>query len=125
MTLVLLLSAIGALLLPALACSLGRRLPPAEWARLCVVLLAVGAAAVEVALMVIGLTSVLDLAGVGRHVTRAELQPGDLIFRYRPISHVAMYVGNGMQVAATHTGSTVKLQSAFQGEIVGYSRPTG
>lgn len=36
-----------------------------------------------------------------------------------------MYVGNGMQVAATHTGSTVKLLSAFQGEIVGYSRPTG
>ncbi len=62
---------------------------------------------------------------VGRHVTRSELQPGDLIFRYSPISHVAMYVGNGMQVAATHTGSTVKLQSAFQGEIVGYSRPTG
>jgi peptidoglycan DL-endopeptidase CwlO len=62
---------------------------------------------------------------VGRHVTRAELQPGDLIFRYSPISHVAMYVGNGMQVAATHTGSTVKLQSAFQDEIVGYSRPTG
>ena len=62
---------------------------------------------------------------VGRHVTRAELQPGDLIFRYSPISHVAMYVGNGMQVAATHTGSTVKVQSAFQGEIVGYSRPTG
>ena len=64
MTLVLLVSAIGALLLPTLARSLGRRLPPAEWARLCVVLLAVGAAAVEVALLVIGLTSVLDLAGV-------------------------------------------------------------
>jgi peptidoglycan DL-endopeptidase CwlO len=62
---------------------------------------------------------------VGRHVTRAELQHGDLIFRYSPISHVALYVGNGMQMAATHTGSTVKLQSAFQGEIVGYSRPTG
>ena len=57
MTLVLLLSAIGALLLPALARSLGRRLPPAEWARLCVVLLAVGAAAVEVALLVIGRAS--------------------------------------------------------------------
>jgi cell wall-associated NlpC family hydrolase len=63
--------------------------------------------------------------GVGRHVTRAELQPGDLIFRYSPISHVAMYVGNGMQIAATHTGSTVKFQSAFQGPIVGYSRPNG
>jgi hypothetical protein len=64
MTLILLLSAVGALLLPVIARPLGRRLPPAEWARLCVVLLAVGAAAVEVALLVIGLTSVLDLAGV-------------------------------------------------------------
>jgi hypothetical protein len=36
-----------------------------------------------------------------------------------------MYLGNGTEVAATHTGSTVKLQTAFQGEIVGYSRPTG
>jgi cell wall-associated NlpC family hydrolase len=63
--------------------------------------------------------------GVGRRVTKAELQPGDLIFRYSPISHVAMYVGGGMQVAATHTGSTVKLQPAFQGPIVGYSRPNG
>jgi cell wall-associated NlpC family hydrolase len=63
--------------------------------------------------------------GVGRQVTRSELQPGDLIFRYSPISHVSLYVGNGQQISATHTGSTVKLQSAFQGEIVGYSRPTG
>jgi len=63
--------------------------------------------------------------GIGRHVTRSELQPGDLIFRYSPISHVAMYVGGGLQIAATHTGSTVKLQDAFQGPIVGYSRPNG
>jgi len=63
--------------------------------------------------------------GIGRQVTRSELQPGDLIFRYSPISHVSLYVGNGQQISATHTGSTVKLQSAFQGEIVGYSRPTG
>jgi peptidoglycan DL-endopeptidase CwlO len=62
---------------------------------------------------------------IGRRVSRAELQPGDLIYRYSPISHVALYVGNGMQVAATHTGSTVKLQDAFQGPIVAYSRPTG
>jgi cell wall-associated NlpC family hydrolase len=63
--------------------------------------------------------------GIGRQVTRGELQPGDLIFRYSPISHVSLYVGNGQQISATHTGSTVKLQPAFQGEIVGYSRPTG
>ncbi len=63
--------------------------------------------------------------GIGRHVSRSELQPGDLIFRYSPISHVAIYVGNGLQIAATHTGSTVKVQSAFYGPIVGYSRPNG
>ena len=63
--------------------------------------------------------------GIGRQVTRTELQPGDLIFRYSPISHVSLYVGNGQQISATHTGSTVKLQSAFQGQIVGFSRPTG
>jgi peptidoglycan DL-endopeptidase CwlO len=63
--------------------------------------------------------------GIGRHVSRSELRPGDLIFRYSPISHVAMYVGNGLQIAATHTGSTVKVQSAFSGPIVGYSRPNG
>jgi peptidoglycan DL-endopeptidase CwlO len=62
---------------------------------------------------------------IGRRVSRSELQPGDLIYRYSPISHVAMYVGNGMQIAATHTGSTVKVQDAFQGPIVAYSRPTG
>jgi cell wall-associated NlpC family hydrolase len=63
--------------------------------------------------------------GIGRHVSRSELQPGDLIFRYSPITHVAMYIGNGLQIAATHTGSTVKVQSAFSGPIVGYSRPNG
>jgi peptidoglycan DL-endopeptidase CwlO len=63
--------------------------------------------------------------GIGRQVTRSELQPGDLIFRYSPISRMSLYVGNGQQISATHTGSTVKLQSAWQGEIVGFSRPTG
>jgi cell wall-associated NlpC family hydrolase len=63
--------------------------------------------------------------GIGRQVTKGELRPGDLIFRYSPISHVSLYIGNGQQISATHTGSTVKLQSAWQGEIVGFSRPTG
>ena len=64
-------------------------------------------------------------SGIGRRVSQSELLPGDLIFRYSPISHVAIYVGGGFQIAATHTGSTVKLQPAFQGPIVAYSRPNG
>ncbi|HZD02117.1 MAG TPA: NlpC/P60 family protein [Actinomycetes bacterium] len=62
---------------------------------------------------------------IGRHVSQSELQPGDLIFRYSPISHVAIYIGNGLQIAATHTGSSVKVQSAFTSSVVGFSRPNG
>jgi cell wall-associated NlpC family hydrolase len=38
--------------------------------------------------------------GYGTHVTFAELQPGDLIFLYSPISHVELYVGDGLAVSA-------------------------
>ncbi len=41
-------------------------------------------------------------SGVGRPVSRADLQPGDLIFWYSPIHHVAIYVGNGQMVHATN-----------------------
>jgi cell wall-associated NlpC family hydrolase len=62
--------------------------------------------------------------GVGRHVSAGELQPGDLIFYYSPISHVSVYIGNGQRVSATHTGDYVRVQS-LGSSIVGYSRPTG
>ncbi len=59
-----------------------------------------------------------------RRISAGELQPGDLIFYYSPISHVAIYVGGGMQVAATHTGDYVRLQALHTG-ITGYGRPGG
>ena len=62
--------------------------------------------------------------GVGRHVSAGELQPGDLIFYYSPISHVSVYIGNGQRVSATHTGDYVRVQS-LGSSIVGYSRPNG
>jgi cell wall-associated NlpC family hydrolase len=62
--------------------------------------------------------------GVGRHVSAGELQPGDLVFYYSPISHVSIYIGNGQRVSATHTGDYVRVQS-LGSSIVGYSRPTG
>jgi peptidoglycan DL-endopeptidase CwlO len=61
---------------------------------------------------------------VGRRVSSSELQPGDLVFYYSPISHVSMYIGNGQRVSATHTGDYVRVQSLGSG-IVGYSRPSG
>jgi cell wall-associated NlpC family hydrolase len=62
--------------------------------------------------------------GVGRHISASELQPGDLIFYYSPISHVSIYIGNGQRVSATHTGDYVRVQS-LGSSIVGYTRPNG
>jgi cell wall-associated NlpC family hydrolase len=62
--------------------------------------------------------------GVGRHISAGELQPGDLIFYYSPISHVSMYIGNGQRVSATHSGDYVRVQS-LGSSIVGYTRVTG
>jgi len=45
------------------------------------------------------------------HVPLSDLQPGDLVFKGPGgRDHVALYIGGGMQIAATHTGSFVKLQ---------------
>lgn len=43
-------------------------------------------------------------AAVTPDVSRDQLQPGDLLFFYTPISHVALYTGNGMMVDASHPG---------------------
>jgi lipoprotein Spr len=31
----------------------------------------------------------------GRYVSRGQLKPGDLVFFYSPVHHVAIYIGNG------------------------------
>ncbi|MDR7303093.1 cell wall-associated NlpC family hydrolase [Haloactinomyces albus] len=46
-------------------------------------------------------------AQTGKPVSASQLQPGDLIFYYSPVSHVGMYVGNGKAVHAPTAGSTV------------------
>ncbi|GAA0537746.1 hydrolase Nlp/P60 [Saccharopolyspora subtropica] len=45
----------------------------------------------------------------GRAVSASQLKPGDLIFYYSPVSHVAMYIGNGKAVHAPTTGDVVKV----------------
>ncbi len=74
-------------------------------------------------------------AGVGLpHQSRAQFastprvpidqaQPGDLLFFYSPISHVSIYLGNGMQVHAPSTGKTVSTASVNWGKVVGVGRP--
>ena len=36
----------------------------------------------------------------GQHVSYSQLQPGDLVFLYSPISHVEIYIGNDIAVSA-------------------------
>ena len=57
------------------------------------------------------------------HVAQADIQPGDLIFYYSPISHVSMYVGGGQYVDAPNTGQTVRTGSVNWGSVVGIARP--
>jgi cell wall-associated NlpC family hydrolase len=64
-------------------------------------------------------------ANVGVPVSRAELQPGDLVFFYSPISHVGMYIGNGQMVHASVTGKPVAVTSVDKGGYVGARRVTG
>jgi hypothetical protein len=42
---------------------------------------------------------------------KADLQPGDLVFFYRPISHVAIYIGDGKVVHASNRRDPVKISN--------------
>jgi cell wall-associated NlpC family hydrolase len=46
---------------------------------------------------------------MGVAVSRSQLQPGDLVFYYSPVSHVGMYIGNGLIVNAPTAGDVVKV----------------
>ena len=58
-----------------------------------------------------------------RHVTRAQLQPGDSVHYYSGNSHMAMYVGGGWIVEAPQPGSTVTMSKIDNYPIYGYARP--
>jgi cell wall-associated NlpC family hydrolase len=51
---------------------------------------------------------------MGTQVSRSELQAGDLVFFYTPISHVGLYIGDGMMVHARTYGSPVAVTSVDQ-----------
>ena len=48
---------------------------------------------------------------VGTPVTLADLRPGDLVFFYRPVSHVAIYIADGKVVHASNRRSPVKISN--------------
>ncbi|CAB4704940.1 unannotated protein [freshwater metagenome] len=59
----------------------------------------------------------------GPHIAASDLAPGDLVFYYSPISHVGMYIGNGMIVHAANPGSGVLVSSLYSMPYVGAVRP--
>lgn len=61
--------------------------------------------------------------GVGRQVSRSQLQPGDLVFFGSPIHHVGLYVGGGQMIHAPTSGDVVKYASIDVMNYVGASRP--
>ena len=60
---------------------------------------------------------------VTQHVSSSSMQPGDLLFYYSPIHHVAMYIGGGRMVEAPYTGSSVRVTSLRTSDLVGVGRP--
>jgi cell wall-associated NlpC family hydrolase len=63
-----------------------------------------------------------DQWNAGMHVSRADLEPGDLVFFFADISHVGLYLGNGLMVDAPSTGQVVQVQPVFWDSYVGAVR---
>ncbi|WP_405880237.1 NlpC/P60 family protein [Streptomyces sp. NBC_01136] len=56
-----------------------------------------------------------DQVNVGTTVALADIKPGDLVFFYDDISHVGLYIGNGMMIHAPKPGAYVREESIFYG----------
>jgi peptidoglycan DL-endopeptidase CwlO len=62
---------------------------------------------------------------MGIHVSRSQLQPGDLVFFYADIGHVGLYIGNGLMVDAPTFGQVVQVQPVMWNVYVGAVRIVG
>ncbi|OIK04943.1 C40 family peptidase [Streptomyces monashensis] len=56
-----------------------------------------------------------DQVNAGTTVSLADARPGDLIFFYDDISHVGLYIGNGMMIHAPKPGAYVREESVYYG----------
>lgn len=59
----------------------------------------------------------------GAPVSEGDLQPGDLVFYYSPVSHVGMYIGNGQIVHAANPSTGVQVTSLHSMPYSGAVRP--
>ncbi|WP_328584758.1 C40 family peptidase [Streptomyces sp. NBC_00370] len=60
---------------------------------------------------------------VGRKVSRADLQPGDIIYWYNSSQHNGLYVGNGKAIHAPRTGKNIEITSLDSMPFYAASRP--
>ena len=49
----------------------------------------------------------------GMHVARSDLEPGDLVFFFSDISHVGIYIGDGMMIDAPDFGVPVHVEAGL------------
>jgi peptidoglycan DL-endopeptidase CwlO len=61
---------------------------------------------------------------VVKRISRAQRQPGDLIFYYDDLHHVGIYVGEGNIIHAPRTGKPIQIDRVDFQPIHGYGRPT-
>ncbi len=61
-------------------------------------------------------------ATMGQAVSRAELQAGDLVYFYSPVSHIGIYIGGGQMVHASTFGEPVKVGSVDMSGYAGARR---
>ncbi|HVE27085.1 MAG TPA: NlpC/P60 family protein [Sporichthya sp.] len=59
----------------------------------------------------------------GDKIPRSELQPGDLVYFYSPISHVGIYIGNGKMVHAPNPSRRVEIAPIAEMPYAGATRP--
>jgi len=63
-----------------------------------------------------------DLWNSGVHISRADLEPGDLVFFFSDISHVGIYLGDGLMVDAPDFGEVVRVEQVYWGAYAGAVR---
>ena len=61
-------------------------------------------------------------ATIGRPVSWDQMQPGDLVFYYSPVSHVGIYAGDGTFINAPQSGDVVKYQKVSRSAFAGARR---
>ncbi|WP_392840414.1 NlpC/P60 family protein [Streptomyces sp. LN500] len=58
----------------------------------------------------------------GQRISRSELAPGDLVFFYSGVSHVGLYIGDGLMIHAPHPGAPVRVAPIDQMPFAGATR---